>query len=270
MALDGLFNVALTLWKTSPRGTSGQGGTLVAIFKSVILFLFASAIAAGASAQLAIDKLWIDFDQQSETRGDLLLANESEERYYISVEPFEIINPGTEEEERVSYADPEELGLLVTPNRLILDPGQSRSLRVIRISGDMSRDRVYRIRIEPKVGEIRAEGIESERAMVLKILTAYEVLVTSRPLNPSYKLDSSRTEEAILLSNDGNSNALIYDAYLCPQGSEPAPDDETCNKVSTRRLHPGNQWEIPIEEKSLQLHAKVRLTDSGQEKSFVF
>ncbi|MEQ8559196.1 MAG: hypothetical protein RIB03_12835 [Henriciella sp.] len=243
---------------------------MVAIFKSVILFVFASAIAAGASAQLAIDKLWIDFDEQRDTRGDLLLANESDERYYISVDPVEIVNPGTDEEERVSYADPEELGLLVTPNRLILDPGQSRSLRVIRISGDMSRDRVYRVRIEPKVGEIRAEGFEAERAMVLKILTAYEVLVTSRPLNPSYELDSSRTEDAITLSNAGNSNALVYDAYLCPAGKEPGADDAACNKVSTRRLHPGNQWKIPIEEKSLQLHAKVKLRANDEEKSVVF
>jgi P pilus assembly chaperone PapD len=240
------------------------------IFAAITCLALALIAGLDASAQLAIDKLWIDFENPSDTRGDLLLVNESQDRYYIDVTSFEIVNPGTEEEERVTYADPEELGLLVTPNRMILDPGQSRSLRVIRIPGDMSSDRVYRVRIEPKLGDISAEGFESERTMVIKLLTAYEVLVTSRPRNAAADIAPVREDGAIKLTNSGNTNALIYDVYLCEAGIEPDEEGTNCNKVSTRRLHPGNEWTIPTETAEQRLYAKVKMTDRGQDATLIF
>ena len=206
------------------------------VINAVLLLLAAVAWNVEANAQLAIDKLWIDFETTEATRGDLLVANESSDRYYINVDVFEIVNPGTEKEERRTFTDPSELGLLVTPNRMILEPGQSRSLRIIRLDEGRSQERIYRIRVEPKVGELSVSGVQEERAMLIKLLAAYEVLVTSRPSGARNEIQAVRNANTLELTNNGNSNVLLFDGHLCSAGAQPDATGENCRKIDTRRL----------------------------------
>ncbi len=230
-------------------------------FSTFCAFLFFGfCIGPAAQAQLAINKLWVDFENPKDRRSDLLVLNESDDRYYINVESFEILGAGTEDEERVTYADPAKLGLLVTPNRIILDPGQARSLRVVRVDEDLAKDRTYRIRVEPKVGKITAEGMTEDKGMVVKLLVAYEVLVTSRPKGAKYDIDSVRNGNVLTITNTGTSNILVFDIDAC--GSD-APENAPCGSLGNKRIYPGQSWDVTLPSADSEVTAKVRRTLSA-------
>ena len=202
-------------------------------------------LAAGdAQAQLSINRLWVDFEPGAAPRSDLVIRNDSEDRYYVTVQPFEITSPGTPAEARVEVADPEQLGLLVTPNRLVLEPGASRSIRVVSLNENLTRDRVYRVLITPQVGEVRGRAnAADEQELAIKVLAAYDVLVVARPGSIDPQLEASRADNQVVIRNTGNRNVLLFDGRACPPGVE---SDEGCRQLPSSRLYPGTDLSIPL------------------------
>jgi len=262
------------------------------------VLLAATFIGAPASAQLAIDRLWVDFEPGTPPRADVVIRNESADRYYITVAPAEIVNPGEESEARVVESDPEKLGLLVSPNRLVVDPGGMRSIRIVSLNPTVVRDRVYRIRVSPEVGEIQAGDPGSgNRGVSVKLLTAYDLLVTVRPAKPDAKLTMTRTPTEMVIRNAGNTNTLLFEGRACtaeakqdavaeakPDAGEAAkPDAPTstaapastalakgCADLGARRLYAGNEWKIPIEPAAKQVRFKERKLSSADPKEISF
>lgn len=258
---------------------------LRAILRILFLLLAGMNFNAAANAQLAIDRLWVDLDDDGATRSDLVIRNESEDVYYISVVASEMKNPGSADEQRVTTSDPEELGLLVTPNRLILRPGDLRAIRVVSLNRDLTQDRIYRILINPEIGEVTYEPNEEEiRGIALKLLAAFDVLVTVRPRGASPDLIAHRIDDRIEFANRGPTNLLMLDGKVCPiEGSslseatlahyrsqlkEAAPPEEAsggaaeeaenepqltltedgCVRLPGRRLYPGNIWPVAADD----------------------
>lgn len=215
-----------------------------------------AGLTAPARAQLAVDRLWVDFEPKATPRADVIVRNESKDRYYVTVTPSEIINPGTDKEQRVDEADPEKLGLLVTPNRLILDPGAIRSIRIVSLNADLKSDRIYRVKISPEVGEIDTPAAGNNHAVAIKILAAYDVLVTARPRDAKAQLVTTRGSDSLVIRNDGNTNILLFDGQLC----SPAADGKTpsCEGVGAHRIYPGASWNLHTQTATDTLQAKAR------------
>lgn len=173
--------------------------------------------ASSAHAQLAIDRLWVDLESSGLSRSDLVVRNESLDKYYVTVSVSEVTAPGTADEKRISIPDPEALGLLVTPNRLILEPNQMRAIRVVSLNKNITTDRVYRVNVTPQVGEVTAAGAAPEnRGLAIKLLAAFDVLVTVRPNQKTLSLIAQRQGDFLNLSSKGNSNILLLDGAICP------------------------------------------------------
>ena len=234
-----------------------------------VLLLAALFLARAAHAQLAVDRLWIDFDAGSSPRSDLLVRNESKDRYYITVSPAELVNPGTPAETRVEQADPDKLGLLVTPNRLILDPDDMRAIRIVALDQDRKADRVYRIRVSPEIGAIDAgEDAAADRSGSLKLLAAYDILVTLRPRDPRVDIVARRDGAQITLQNNGNTNALLFDGVSCPAGAKVG--DAACIKVGAKRMFAGNSWVLHLKAVTDTLHFKQRISAALDPKDVTF
>ena len=170
-----------------------------------------------ASAQMAIDRLWVDLDSAKVARSDLVIRNESKDRYYVTVTPSEVLDAGTPQERRVQETDPQKLGLLVTPSRIILDPGQLRAIRVVSLDSNLTKDRIYRISITPQIGELTATPSDTQgHGLAIKMLTAFDALVTVRPDHPVEDLTATRQGGNLVLGNSGNSNILLLDGKICP------------------------------------------------------
>lgn len=199
-----------------------------------------------ASAQLAVDRLWVDFQSGAADRTDVTLRNESSDVYYITVSPVEVQNAGLPNETRVTEADPDKLGLLVTPNRVVMQPGDTRSIRIVSLNQGLKTDRVYRVTITPQVGDIVDNNAAApDHAMSVKLLAAYELLVTVRPDGSKSKVDVKRVADGITLTNLGNTNVLYFDGEDCPANSDAAVGAK-CIKVGSKRLYVGNAWHVKL------------------------
>lgn len=225
-----------------------------------------------AAAQLAVDRLWVDFESGSESRADVVIRNESSDRYYITITPSEIVSPGMADESRVENSDPEQLGLLVTPNRLIIDPGGVRSLRIVSLNTDVQRDRVYRIKVTPQVGDILAGDVGAgNHGVEIKILAAYDLLVTVRPKKGKAELVASRTPSDLVIRNVGNTNTLLFEGEACPAADPHTdPGAASCEAVGARRLYPGNEWKIPLTQADARVRFKERTSASVEPKEVSF
>ena len=143
------------------------------LFRSLVaLFLGASA---PAGANIVLSQVILDLVPGTPTAQDIEVWNNSSDRSYVIAEPTEVIAPGQPDERREANPNPEISGLLVTPQRMILEPGQRRLIRVSAVAPRRAQDRIYRVAIKPVAGDITA----SETA--LKLLIGYDVLVIYRP-----------------------------------------------------------------------------------------
>lgn len=228
-------------------------------------------VAWPASAHLSIDKLWVEFEEGDRERNDLIIRNDSEDRYYVSIAVSEVLQPGTENETRVTEADPERLGLLVTPNKLVLEPGAIRSIRLVSLNSGLTSDRVYRVLISPQVGAIKtAGGVDEARGIAIKMLAAYDVLVVDRPTQRSSDIVAERDVGALTLRNQGNTNVLLAGGSVCPASVGNAPDEGRCRAIAARRLYAGNFTTVELGAATDKVFITTKSGPSAAEVEQVF
>src|SRR5689334_15445739 len=100
---------------------------------AALVILTAVVLPRPASAEIVLSQLVLDLAAGKPARGDVEVWNNDKERAYVIVEPYEVMNPGAPTMERRTDPDPEKLGLLITPARMILEPGQRKLLRVMAL-----------------------------------------------------------------------------------------------------------------------------------------
>ena len=196
-----------------------------------LAFAFALGLAGDAHAEMVLSQVIVDLLPGKPPREDVEVFNAGEERMYVLAEPFEIRNPGLPGEERVAVTDPETSGLLVSPLRLVLEPGERRTIRIAAIGARPAQDRVFRVTIRPVAGEVTAE------ASALKVFVGYDTLVLVRPEEISGEVEGRRSGRALTLRNSGNTAQELFDGRQC----DPAGDN--CQALPAKRLYPGAVWE---------------------------
>lgn len=195
-----------------------------------------------ASAQIALSQVIIDFQPGKDSRQDVEVWNKGSDRAYVAVEPAEIMNPET-------------LGLLVSPARMILEGGQRKLVRVAEIGAPPERERVYRVTVKPVVGTITATQSG------LKVLVGYDMLVLVRPAHPQPSVSFSRSGDTGTFRNDGNVSVELIDGRQCDASGK------TCSELPAKRLYAGAQWSLPLQRGR---HAEYVIDSGGQSlrKSF--
>ncbi|HEY0628207.1 MAG TPA: fimbria/pilus periplasmic chaperone, partial [Sphingomicrobium sp.] len=157
-----------------------------------------SLAAPPASAELAVSQLIVEFKGPGPKTADIEIFNNGDERSYAVVEPRELLNPGTPHEERISVPDPARLGLIASPARFILEPGQRRTLRIASLGPAAERERVYRVTVKPVSGDVTGDGSG------LKLLVGYDLLVLVRPPVIRNAVKSEREGSQLTITNSGN------------------------------------------------------------------
>lgn len=205
---------------------------------------------APAHAELVLSDLVVELVPGKESRQDIELWNDSDERSYVEISPAEIVNAGQPSETRRQLPDPEQLGLLVSPNRMILEPGQHKVIRIAAIAPAVDRERIYRVTVKPVVGDI------SDGQSGLKLLVGYDVLAMVRPANPAPRIVGSRTGSMLVLRNEGNASAELLNGKQCETPGK------ACADLPGKRLYAGAEWRLPLErsgtiEYSIKLGEKL-------------
>lgn len=197
--------------------------------------LAVAALACGvapANAEMVLDHVIVDLDPAKPLRDDIEVQNTGPDTLYIVAEPWEVLDPGTPRQRRVANPDPRASGLLVSPQRIVLEPGQRRLVRVAAIGDNSVRDRVYRVTVKPVAGAISAPS------SAVKVFVGYDVLVIRRPPIREVKVVAERTGSVIRLRNDGNTAVELFDGKQCD------PTGTSCVALPATRLYAGASLEV--------------------------
>ena len=201
---------------------------------AALAILASAAVPFAASAQIALSQVIVDFQPGKDPRQDVEVWNKGSDRSYVAVEPSEIMNPGTPAETRHDNPDPEQLGLLVSPARMILEGGQRKLIRIAEIGAPPERERVYRVTVKPVVGPITATQSG------LKVLVGYDMLVLVRPAHPQANVSFTRSADGGTFRNDGNVSVELIAGRQCDASGK------SCSELPGKRLYAGAQWTVPL------------------------
>jgi P pilus assembly chaperone PapD len=216
------------------------------------LSLFASQ---PATAELVVSQLIVEFKADAPRAADIEVTNNGEERSYVVVEPRELFHPGMPNEERVATPDPAKLGLLASPARFILEPGQHRTLRIAAVGSPASEERVYRVTVKPVTGDLA--GSESG----LKLLVGYDLLVLVRPPVVRNSVQSDRSGPNLTITNNGNASVELAEGKQCDGPGK------NCQALPAKRLYAGASWtqQLPL---STNGEYRVRSADGWSTLNF--
>lgn len=187
--------------------------------------------ATPAAAGIVLSQVVLDILPGSDIAQNVEIANDGADIAYVVVEPAEIQDAGRPGEARRAIVDPAVGGLLVTPQRLILQPGERKTIRFAAIADRGPSDRIYRVTVKPVAGAIAAPST------ALKLLVGYDVLVIVRPAAPVAKVVGARDGSTLVLRNDGNTNVELFEGQQC-DAAAPA----RCRDLPSQRLYVGQQW----------------------------
>lgn len=188
-----------------------------------------------AWAGIGLSKVIVDLTPDAPPRDDIEVINGGDERQYVVVEPAVIQAPGTPQEKRVDSPDPTVTGLLVTPQKLVLEAGERKLIRVALIVPRDNVERVYRVAVRPVAGSVETDQT------ALKVFVGYDVLIIARPVETVGGITATRAEHAITFHNGSNTSVEMSDGRQCDQGRQ------NCLNLPAMRLYAGGHWTVPIE-----------------------
>lgn len=189
---------------------------------------------APAHADLGLSKVIVDIAADAPPRDDIELYNSGTERLYVLADPAKIVDPGLPSEARQVSADPSVTGLLVTPQKLVLEPGERKLLRIASILPRDNAEHVYRVTVKPVAGDVT--GGRSG----LKVYVGYDVLVLVRPQGVSGELQARRDGNWLSFHNASNASMEIAQGKQCDAAGG------NCQTLPANRLYPGADWSVSL------------------------
>ncbi|WP_191059427.1 fimbrial biogenesis chaperone [Geminicoccus harenae] len=208
-----------------------------------LVFSFLGAVPI-AHAGLTVSQMTLDLADPRQNRSDITLGNDGDETLYVevTVEELVIVEGGTQQ---VRQGSPDDLGLLVTPNRLVLEPGQRRIVRAAVLDRPTATERAYQLTMKPLVGNIIADRsvAPGKKSAMIKVLVGYRILAFIRPAAIVEDLQATRHGQELRVQNRGNVSILLTDGRQCPT---PATPSTSCDKLPTKRVYPGVSWSISL------------------------
>jgi len=232
------------------------------MFIRVISLLIASSMTlpamfaiSPARAQMVLDKIELELGARR-SYDDIEVINSGADPLYIQIAPSRIKNPGHPDETRFSPRDPESLGLLVTPMRLIVQPKERRRVRIVALDLQPPIDQVFRVTVKPVVG-----SIDSDQTAAVKVVVAYDTLVLVRPEDARAEIRGRRIGRVLLIENLGNSCAVLLDGRQCDTSQQ------DCRTLPAQRLYAGSEFRVELPFDTPATYA-VRFRDDIKTQTF--
>lgn len=199
------------------------------------------SLSSSAWANMVIDRSIIYFDDKSPNRQDVEVSNPDKDILYVKVEVLEVINPGTDSEQRVLVKNPKESQFIVTPNKLVVKPGKKKTVRLLNLNKTPQKDRIFRINLKPVTPPL------APTETGVKVVVGYQLLAIVQPPQAKPELSAKRDGQTITFTNSGRTNVLLRAGRQCPPNVALATAAENqCAALPTRRMYSGNTWTLDL------------------------
>ena len=204
----------------------------------VLIFISPSSVLA---SKISVGTVVVDFNKDiKKNYVDVPIFNDSkDEKAYVQIKVYEILNPGTRDEKKVLVPKSDRTSIIVSPQRMIIEPSGKKNVRFIALNKDLKKDKVYRVNVAPIAGKFDVES-----GQYIKILIAYDVLTFIRPSDENAEFIAKRDGKKIIFESLGNTNVLLRKATQCPKGGK-----LKCKNIAGKRLYSGTKHvqELPFD-----------------------
>lgn len=165
---------------------------------------------------------------------------------YLNVSVQKVTNPGMTPENKVALGDLEHPGVLASPDKLTLGPGQTRAI-VLKSLSEPEQEALYRLYIVP-VRSLKVDDAPQEKITApMSVAIGYGVLVRHMP--PPGKQQSGWTHRCerggVTLENTGNIRQIFNDVKV---GQSASPQ--------TVAVFPGTPQHFETKRMSLRVDEK--------------
>lgn len=217
------------------------------------MIALAAFAAAQANSELILETLVVELNDGDDGVEDIEIYNSGDERQFVSVEAAFIEDPGLTNR-RVTNPDPEALGMLASPGKAILEPGERRLIRLANLSDEVENEKVYRVLVRP------VPPIDEPTTSGLNIMVGYDVLVLVRPEQISRALHGRIDNGVLTLQNDGNASVELLKGTQCRA-------ENACTDIPGKRLYSGQSYKIDLDS-GLPVDFVVRYADGVKSERF--
>jgi len=216
------------------------------IIRLMAAFCIAVSLSSAAIGDMSVDKMVVNFFPGKGKSQDIVVSNNGNEVLYVQVTPEKVTDSALPTETREIVRNPIEAGLLVSPRRIVLQPGDSQVVRLVRMR-PFQEETVFRVDLKPVTGELQAEQTG------VKIMVGYNLIVFVSPQEMNTNLTVKRDAKRLSLINSGNVNVDFRRILQCESAdilAEATADDDRCMLLSTPRLYPGRDAvvELPYDQ----------------------
>lgn len=124
---------------------------------------------------------------------------------YVEITPYHLVNPSNYAARKKRVRQPEKDGLLVFPAKLVLLPGQTQFVRIVKTAKKLAMDQVYEVDFIPKVSTHLVSKKSPEGVTLgIRVLVGYGARVIVRPDVPAPSLSVRRLKNELIIKNTGN------------------------------------------------------------------
>ncbi len=200
--------------------------------RQALATLLFGALCTSAHGALRLSDFFVEL--HGAQRGDALFAhNEGDEVLYLEVRVEEVLDPLADPPNVRQADDPRSLGLLVSPQRLVLQPGEEGRIRTLAMT-QPDQDRFYKVTVVPVTG-----ALQSDQSVGVKVMIGYSAWVFIRPEGARPVLEGSRREGELLLRNAGDTLARLVRGRQCDAHGR-------CERLEPVRVLAGQSKSLPL------------------------
>lgn len=165
----------------------------------------------GANAGISVSPIVVDLMGKTSDAEIAVKNSDIKHNAYVEITPYRLIHPGDPADKKERVRDPEKDGLLVFPAKLVLLPGQTQFVRVVKAAKELTQDKIYEIDFIPKmVSHVVQKNLPNDGPVVgIRVIVGYGARVTLRPdvLRPSISV--KREHHKLIIKNTGNTQLKI-------------------------------------------------------------
>jgi len=188
--------------------------------------------------RFSVDRLFVYFEHGGLPVQNVVVKSKSDDTLYMNVVVAHVQNAGGENEEGL-VSD----GVLVSPRRFKLEAGEQRTVRLVLKKPAGQSEEIYRISFVPQADSFEkklASLSVSGRTLEFNVVASLALNVSVQPAEPEGTVNWEYRKGALRLVNMGNTSVLMEGGRVCPE------EEDKCLALPSRRLYPGNIWDVKL------------------------
>ncbi len=193
------------------------------MIRNLFVILVAWTLATGfCNAEIAVSLIVIDLKDGVEDAPIAVKNLDSQHKAYVEITPFLVTHPNTPQEKKTRVINPQQQGLLVFPAKIVLLPGQTQFVRVLKTKKINDTETVYEVTIVPKESTLFEQKEKNGAVIGIHVVIGYGARVTIRPQKLKPAVLIKRVANELVIKNTGNTQLRIASCFFELEGKKHA------------------------------------------------